>query len=233
MHIPNLKDIKLGQFTLVDTENLRGETRREVLRTGLRFLSDLIDKTTKISTLCDHSQFNSERSKAWIKLATEKPGANWAEFRDSFEPGFDLGCQFDPRLNHKQLAVYVGKPEDGELAGVFYLYSMKVLDVKGNVIEAEAYPAPAFSVGDDVNWTDTATVIMRRLLGGSLGLEDIELHEGKTLRIMAMNFPSGANAWSTPWTDSFINGFESAGFQKDVSPNGVVKKFTRQSSGGE
>ena len=225
--IPKLKDVKLGPLTLVDTQTITDAVERgRVMQAGRQNLADLIAKTRKTRICSGQTYLLAEDDGLRVFLA-DNPRATSDEiqaFRDGFDPGFD-DSECDPRLDSKAFAIYRGKPSDGDLLGMFFLYNMVTVRVRGALITVTTLFAPAVPFVDDADWADTVATIMRRLLGGNFpGLDG-----GDVLDIEAVNFPTrSGHAWAgEPWVERFVTDFAGEGFEKDADTEGTLKRFRR------
>ncbi len=232
MSIPPLKEFNVGTLTLVDTGTIIDvDEKQRARKLGQKLLIALIQKT-RDTPLCRPNEFMRLRTEAWQAVATADPGADWATFNTNFDPEFD-DSECDPRLDDKMLAIYRGKSSDGDLLGVFFLYNMTIVGGQGQVIEVTTYPAPAIPFVDDEDWSDTVVAIMRRMLGGGLVLEDLELQDGDILRIVSMEFPTrGTHAWvGESWVDLFVTKFMAEGFEREDTAEGRLRRFNHAAPG--
>lgn len=222
--IPNLQEFTAGEFTLVDTATITDAVERgRVMQAGRQNLVDLIAKT-RDTRICSGQTFLLAEEDGLRVFLARNPRATPVEiqaFRDTFDPGFD-DSECDPRLDSKAFAIYQGRARD--LLGAFFLYNMRTISDGRSVIEATAYPAPAFPFVNGADWSSTVATILRRLL------QDIDTVDGRTLQLTAIDFPTRiGHAWAgEPWAERFVTDFAGEGFEKDVDEGGTLKRFRRR-----
>lgn len=222
MSIPSLKPFAVGNFILVDVDTLSdAEERNRVTRAGRALLLDLIQRT-RTTPLCSDTLFLRKQSEAWHELVTRNSNANWAAFRESFDPGL-AASDCDPRLGVKTLGVYRDDPTPVNFVGVFFLYNVRVLRESRRRIEVSSYPAPAIPFDNDVSWARMVRSILKRMLEASVTLVD-----GREMDMVSWEFPTTAGeAWSgEPWAERLVADLVADGFSRETE-DGKLRRFKR------